>query len=196
MMLFMVLTPSTMLSLGTLAPDFSLLDTDGNVVSLADYADAPALLVVFMCNHCPYVIHLKKDLAKLAGEYGARGVAIVGINANDVANYPQDSLEKMAEDKSFFGYPFPYLMDESQETARAYRAACTPDFYVFDKDRRLAYRGQFDDSRPGNDKPITGEDIRAALEAVLAGRPVEGEQVASMGCNIKWKAGNEPDYFG
>ena len=195
-MLFMVLTPSTMLSLGTLAPDFSLLDTGGNVVSLADFAGAPALLVVFMCNHCPYVIHLKKDLTNLAGEYGKLGVATVGINANDVVNYPQDGLEKMAEDKSNFGYPFAYLMDESQETAKAYRAACTPDFYVFDKDRWLAYRGQFDDSRPGNDKPITGEDIRAALEAVLAGRPVEGEQVASMGCNIKWKVGNEPDYFG
>lgn len=166
------------------------------MVSLADYADASALLVVFMCNHCPYVIHLKKDLTALAAEYGARGVATIGINANDVVNYPQDGLEKMAEDKSKFGYPFPYLMDESQETAKAYRAACTPDFYVFDKDRRLAYRGQFDDSRPRNDKPITGRDIRAALNAVLAGRPVEGEQAASMGCNIKWKPGNAPDYFG
>ncbi len=185
-----------MLPLGTLAADFSLLDTDGNLVSLTDFAGAPALLIVFMCNHCPYVILLKKGLADLAGEYGARGVATVGINANDVANYPQDSLEKMAEDKSNFGYPFPYLMDESQETAKAYRAACTPDFYVFDKDRRLAYRGRFDESRPGNDKAVTGEDIRAALDAVLAGRAVEGEQVASAGCNIKWKAGNAPDYYG
>ncbi len=196
MLLFMVLTPSTMLPLGTLAPDFSLPDSDGNTVSLGDFADAQALLVVFMCNHCPYVIHLKKDLAALAAEYSARGVATIAINANDRENYPQDAPDKMAEDKAEFGYVFPYLMDDSQETAKAYRAACTPDFYVFDKDRRLAYRGQFDDSRPGNDKPITGQDIRAALNAVLAGNPVGGEQVASMGCNIKWRSGNEPDYFG
>ncbi len=192
----MVLTPSTMLPLGTLAPDFSLPDTDGNIVSLSDYADATALLVVFMCNHCPYVIHLKKELAELAGDYGNRGVATIGINANDVAKYPQDAPGKMAEDKAEFDYPFPYLMDETQEVAKAYRAACTPDFYVFDKDKRLAYRGQFDDSRPGGYGPITGSDIRAALEAVVAGQPVAGEQIASMGCNIKWKAGNEPDYFG
>lgn len=192
----MVLTPSTMLPLGTLAPDFSLPDSSGKTVSLSDFSEAPALLIVFMCNHCPYVIHLKKDLAELAREYAQRGVATIAINANDLENYPQDGPEKMAEDKEKFGYPFPYLMDESQETAKAYRAACTPDFYVFDKDRRLAYRGQFDDSRPGNEKPITGRDIRTALDAVLEGRSVEGNQVASMGCNIKWKPGNQPDYFG
>lgn len=192
----MVLTPSTMLPLGTLAPDFSLPDSSGKTVSLSDLPEAPALLIVFMCNHCPYVIHLKKDLAELAREYAQRGVATIAINANDLENYPQDGPDRMAEDKEKYDYPFPYLMDESQETAKAYRAACTPDFYVFDKDRRLAYRGQFDDSRPGNDKPITGRDIRTALDAVLESRSVEGNQVASMGCNIKWKPGNQPDYFG
>ena len=157
-----------MLPLGTLAPNFSLPDTNGNTVSLSDFVDAPALLVVFMCNHCPYVIHLKKDLAALAGEYGERGVATIGINANDIVKYPQDGLDKMAEDKEKFGYPFPYCLDEWQETAKAYRAACTPDFYVFDKDRRLVYRGQFDDSRPKNNVPVTGAELRTAADAVLA----------------------------
>jgi peroxiredoxin len=183
-----------MLSLGTEAPDFSLPDTQGKTVSLADFADAPALLVIFMCNHCPYVKHVADALATLAREYQQRGVAVVGINSNDAESYPDDSPEKMAEEARQRGYTFPYLIDESQEVAKAYQAACTPDFYVFDKNRRLAYRGQMDSSRPGSETPVTGKDLRAALDAVLAGRPAAKRQQASLGCNIKWKPGNEPDY--
>lgn len=192
----MVQTASTMLPLGTIAPDFSLPDTEGGVVSLDDFADAPALLVIFMCNHCPYVKHVRRELARLAREYQARGVAVVGINANDIEQYPEDRPEKMAQEKRAAGYTFPYLFDETQEVAKAYRAACTPDFFVFDRDRRLAYRGQMDDSRPGSHIPVTGEDLRAALDAVLEGRPIPEEQRPSLGCNIKWIAGNEPGYFG
>jgi peroxiredoxin len=192
----MVKTASTMLPLGTEAPDFSLPDTGGKTVSLSDFAEAPALLVIFMCNHCPFVKHVAGPLAMLAKEYQDRGVAVVGISSNDVANFPDDSPEKMAREVDLRGYTFPYLYDESQAVAKAYRAACTPDFYVFDKGRKLVYRGQMDSSRPESGTPVTGEDLRAALDAVLAGQPVSEDQKASIGCNIKWKPGNEPDYFG
>jgi peroxiredoxin len=191
----MVMTASTMLELGTRAPDFSLPDTGGKTVSLADSREAPALLVMFICNHCPFVKHVRHALAKLCKEYQDRGVAIVGINSNDVANYPDDNPARMKEEKEAIGYTFPYLYDATQEVAKAYRAACTPDFYVFDADRALVYRGQMDDSRPGNDIPVTGTDLRAALDAVLAGRTPPADQTPSIGCNIKWKAGNEPAYF-
>jgi peroxiredoxin len=191
----MALTPSTMLPLGTTAPDFHLPATDGKTVSLADFEEKAALLVVFMCNHCPYVIHIRDGLAQLARDYAPRGVGIVGINANDAKSYPADSPAKMQEEVRAAGYTFPYLYDETQAVAKAYRAACTPDFFLFDKSRRLVYRGQFDASRPGNDVPVTGRDVRAALDAVLAVQPVSDRQMASMGCNIKWQAGNEPDYF-
>ena len=191
----MALTPSTMLPLGTAAPDFKLPDTNGKTVSLADFEDKPALLVLFICNHCPYVKHIRAGLAQLARDYLPRGVAIVGINSNDVANYPDDSPARMKAEVKSAGYLFPYLYDETQAVAKAYRAACTPDIYLFDKDRKLVYRGQMDDSRPGNGIPVTGKDLRAALDATLAGKPVSPHQKASMGCNIKWKAGNEPDYF-
>jgi len=189
----MVRTASTMLPLGTAAPDFSLPDVDGKTVSLADFADAPALVVIFMCNHCPYVKHVAAGLARLAREYQQRGVAVVGINSNDVANFPDDAPAKMAQEVELRGYTFPYLFDETQEVAKAYQAACTPDFYVFDKDRKLAYRGQMDASRPGSAVEVTGQDLRAALDAVLAGNPAPQDQKPSIGCNIKWKPGNEPE---
>ena len=192
----MVAVNSTMLPLGTKAPDFRLPDTGGKVVSLADFKGAPALVVVFMCNHCPYVKHVRDGLVKLARDYHPKHVAMVGISSNDVANYPEDSPAKMAAEVKSTGYVFPYLYDESQDVAKAYKAACTPDFYVFDKDQRLVYRGQLDDSRPGNGMPVTGKDVRSALDAVLAGKPVSPTQKPSIGCNIKWKPGNEPDYFG
>ena len=184
-----------MLPLGTTAPDFKLPDTNGKIVSPADFKDKAALLVIFMCNHCPYVVHIRAGLAQLARDYLPRGAAIVGINSNDVANYPDDSPAKMKAEVKAAGYLFPYLYDETQAAAKAYRAACTPDIYLFDKNRKLVYRGQFDDSRPGNEIPVTGGDLRAALDAVLAGKPVSLNQKASLGCNIKWKSGNEPDYF-
>lgn len=191
----MVLTPSTMLPLGTPAPDFSLPDTTGRQVSLADFADSPALLVVFMCNHCPYVKHVAAGLAKLAKDYQAKGVAVVAISSNDVASHPDDAPAKMAEEVKSRGYTFPYLYDESQKVAQAYRAACTPDFYVFDRQKRLAYRGQMDASRPDSGVPVTGQDLRAALDAALSGKSAPAEQKPSIGCNIKWKPGNEPEYF-
>lgn len=190
----MVKTSSTMLSLGTKAPDFSLPDTDGKTVSLGDFSGAPALLIVFMCNHCPYVKHVAAGLAALAREYQAKGVAVVGINANDVATFPDDAPDKMTAEVKVRGYTFPYLYDETQAVAKAYRAACTPDFYVFDKRRNLVYRGQMDASRPGSELPVTGEDLRAALDAVLANRPVSAHQKPSIGCNIKWKPDNAPHY--
>jgi peroxiredoxin len=191
----MVAVNSTMLPLGTKAPDFQLPDTADKTVSLGNFKSAPALVVVFMCNHCPYVKHIRSGLAQLARDYSNRGVAFVGISSNDVANYPADSPAKMAEEAKAAGYAFPYLYDESQDVAKAYRAACTPDFYLFDKEQRLAYRGQLDDSRPGNGVPVTGKDLRTALDAVLAAKPVPVTQKPSIGCNIKWKPGNEPDYF-
>lgn len=193
----MALVTSTMLALGTEAPDFSLPEpSTGESVSLSRFDGAPALLVVFLSNHCPFVKHLADHLAGVAAEYQARGVAVVGINANDVANYPDDSPAKMADEVARRGYTFPYLFDESQEVAKAYRAACTPDFFVFDGDQRLVYRGQYDGSRPSLDVPVTGSDLRTALDAVLVGEAASGEQVPSVGCNIKWKAGNEPGWFG
>ena len=172
----MVAVNSTMLPLGTQAPDFRLPDPSGIIVSLADFQHAPALLIVFMCNHCPYVKHIRDGLAKLARDYRPAGVAVLGINSNDVASYPADSPAKMAEEAVAAHYVFPYLYDETQAVAKAYRAACTPDLYLFDKDFRLVYRGQFDDSRPGNGLPVTGKDVRAALDAVLAGKPVSPNQ--------------------
>jgi thiol-disulfide isomerase/thioredoxin len=190
----MALTPSTMLKLGTSAPDFRLPDTTGRMLSLQDFKDASALLVVFMCNHCPYVKHVRPALAEFAREYQTKGLAVIGINANDAEKYVDDSPEKMVDEVAGAGYTFPYLYDETQETAKAYLAACTPDFFLFDKNRKLVYRGQFDDSRPGNNIPLTGRDLRAAADAVLAGREVGADQQPSIGCNIKWKPGNEPAY--
>ncbi len=184
-----------LMPLGSVAPEFRLRDTEGRWVALRDYAGAPAYLVMFICNHCPYVKHIRSALAQFAREYQQRGVAIVGINSNDVDRYPDDSPERMREEVRSAGYTFPYLFDETQEVAKAYRAACTPDFFLFDRDRKLVYRGQFDDSRPGNGLPVTGRDLRAALDALLNGRPVPTDQKPSIGCNIKWKPGNEPDYY-
>jgi peroxiredoxin len=179
--------PSTVLPLGTKAPHFRLPDPRGKVVSSDDFAGAPALLVVFLCNHCPYVKHVQSSFAALGKEYQARGASIVAISSNDVEAFPEDGPEKMAEEIVSAGYTFPYLYDESQEVARAYRAACTPDFFLFDGDARLVYRGQFDGSRPKNNVPVTGADLRAALDAVLEGRPVPFDQLPSVGCSIKWK---------
>lgn len=193
----MVKTPSTMLPLGTTAPDFALPEpATGRTVTRDEVTGEGGLLVAFLSNHCPFVKHIADGFADFAREYRERGLGVVGICANDVANYPADSPEKMAEEVEARGYTFPYLFDESQEVAKAYRAACTPDFFLFDADGRLVYRGQFDDSRPGNDRPVTGQDMRAACDAVLLGAPVPQEQAPSVGCNIKWKAGNAPDYFG
>jgi len=183
-----------MVPLGTPAPDFSLPSTDGSMVSLSSYADNDALLVMFICNHCPYVIHVRDELARLAEEYQSKGVGVVAISSNDVSTHPDDSPEKMAAMAKEFGFTFHYVYDETQEVAKAYRAACTPDFFVYDKDQKLTYRGQLDASRPGSGVPVTGEDLRAALDATLAGKPAAAEQRPSAGCNIKWKAGSEPEY--
>ena len=191
----MVRTASTMLPLGTKAPGFSLVNVDGQTVSLGDFEGAPALLVIFMCNHCPYVIHIADGLAQLTAEYQQKGVAVVGISSNDATKYPQDSPEQMVHEAELRGYTFPYLYDEDQSVARAYRAACTPDFFLFDKDQCLVYRGQMDGSRPKTETPVTGEDLRKAMNSVLAGEPVTDEQRPSLGCNIKWAEGNEPEYF-
>ncbi len=191
----MARTPSTMMALGTSAPDFALPDTTGSITRLADFADAPALLVMFICNHCPFVIHIREELAALGRDYGARGAAIVAINSNDVENYPDDSPEKMAAEVELAGYTFPYLYDETQAVAHSYQAACTPDFFLFDGAQRLIYRGQLDGSRPANDVPVNGVDLRTALDAALSGSPQSPDQLPSLGCNIKWKAGNAPDYF-
>ena len=190
---------STMLALGTEAPAFTLPNTNqaaGNsLVSLEDFSNDKALLVVFICNHCPYVVHLKQHFAEFAKEYQRQGLGVVAISSNDVDGYPQDGPDAMADDCREYAYPFPYLYDQDQHVARVYEAACTPDFYLFDENRKLVYRGQYDGSRPRNAMPVTGSDLRAAVDAVLAGQDVNPNQVASMGCNIKWKAGNEPDYF-
>jgi peroxiredoxin len=188
-------TLSTMLPLGTKAPDFSLVNVDGRVVSLQDFDGAPALLVIFMCNHCPFVKHLADSLSQFAAEYMAKGVAVVGISSNDAAKYPADSPEQMVREAEDRGYTFPYLYDETQEVAKTYRAACTPDFYLFDGDQRLVYRGQYDSSRPDSGTRPTGADLRAALDAVLAGKKPSEKQAPSIGCNIKWIPGNEPAYF-
>ena len=191
----MVKTASTMLPLGTKAPDFQLVNVDGQTVSLSDFQGKPALLIMFICNHCPFVKHLATDLAQFANEYQARGVAIIAINSNDTSAHPEDSPERMIHEAEERGYSFPYLFDEDQTVAKSYHAACTPDFFLFDQDQRLVYRGQFDSSRPGNGVPITGADLRRALDCVLAGQPVPTEQRPSIGCNIKWRSGQEPQYF-
>lgn len=191
----MVKTASTMMPIGTKAPDFSLLNVDGQMVSLSSLADAPATLVMFICNHCPFVKHIADELARLGRDYQSKGVAVVAINSNDTANYPDDSPEQMVHEVEQRGYTFPYLYDEDQDVAKAYGAACTPDFFLFAKDQTLAYRGQLDSSRPDSGIPVTGPDLRAALDAVLAGQPAAEDQKPSIGCNIKWQAGNEPEYF-
>jgi peroxiredoxin len=176
-----------MLDLGTIAPDFALPDTAGQTVRLADFAEAPAVLVMFLCNHCPYVKHVEQPLGRLAADWRDRGVAIVGICSNDVSAYPEDDRVHLRAQQQRADWTFPYLIDESQDIARAYHAACTPDFFLFDRSRRLVYRGQLDDSRPGNRKPVTGHDLGAAVDATLAGRPVPADQQPSIGCSIKWK---------
>lgn len=193
----MVLTPSTMLPLGTRLPSFALPDFDGRVVSSDDVADAPALLVAFICGHCPFVTHIRHGFAQFAREYQARGLAIIAINSNDVDAFPEDGPDGMRDEARRAGYVFPYLIDETQDVAKKFRAACTPDLYLFDSSRTLVYRGRFDDSRPRTNPPmpVTGRDIRAAVDAVLGGAPVPQEQKGSVGCNIKWKRGNAPDYF-
>ena len=188
-----------MLELGTKAPDFELPDVVTNeMVSPGDFEESQALLVIFKCNHCPYVKNIKDELTSFANDYSDEELGIIAISSNDIEQYPDDSPQKMAEDAEEFGYPFPYLYDETQEVAKKYKAACTPDFFLFDENRELVYRGQFDESRPGNDKPVTGEDLRQAVDLLLEEGEVidEEEQKPSMGCNIKWKAGNEPAYFG
>ena len=189
----MVKTASTMLPIGTAAPDFSLPNIDGDNYSLSDVPAGSALLVAFICNHCPFVIHLREEFAKFAAEYEDQGLTVVAISSNDVTTHPDDSPEMMAVEHKKFGYTFPYLYDESQDVAKAYQAACTPDFFLFDRDKKLSYRGQFDNSRPSNDTPVTGADLRAAVDAVLSGGEVSAEQRASIGCNIKWK--DAPVYF-
>lgn len=192
----MVSVNSTMLPLGSALPAFKLAAPTGEMVGSEDFADAPATLVMFICNHCPYVKHIREPLARVANKLTERGMAVVAINSNDYENYPDDSPEAMSREITEFGYRFPYLVDEDQQVARTFRAACTPDFFLFDKDRKLAYRGQFDGARPKNDIPVTGEDLLAAAAALLEGKPVPEVQRPSIGCNIKWKPGNEPDYFG
>jgi len=192
----MALTSSTMLPIGSQAPAFALPDTEGKTVALDDFKDAHALLVVFLCNHCPYVKHVRHELAALAKEYQAKGVAVVGINSNDDQAHPDDSPAMMVREKAEIGYTFPYLFDADQKVAQTYQAACTPDFYVFNHARALNYRGQMDGSRPGGTVPVTGRDLRAALDATLADAPVDTDQRPSLGCNIKWRPGNEPTYFG
>lgn len=192
----MAQTPSTMLPLGTPAPAFSLPDvSSGRTVTIDELKGSRALLVMFICNHCPFVKHIRAGIAKLASDYRPRGVAVVAISSNDPHRYPEDGPAEMAREVIAAEYTFPYLFDEQQDVAKAYRAACTPDFFLFDSGRRLIYRGQFDDSRPGNGLPVTGEDLRDAIDAVLEGRQVPPDQYPSIGCNIKWRAGAEPDYF-
>lgn len=191
----MVKTASTMATLGSPAPDFSLVNVDGRTVSLANFEGAKALLVIFMCNHCPFVKHVAAELTRLAIDYRPKGVSIVGINSNDARAHPEDSPERMVHEVEERGYPFPYLYDETQEVAQAYKAACTPDFFLYDAQRRLVYRGQLDDSRPSNGIPVTGRDLRWAIDAVLVGKPVPEPQKPSIGCNIKWQQGAEPTYY-
>lgn len=192
----MALTASTMAKLGSKAPAFELPDViSGTTLSLETFRDDQGLLVMFICNHCPFVKHVRHELARIGRDYASKSLGIVAINANDAATHPDDAPDKMKQAAAEWGLSFPYCYDESQQAARAYQAACTPDFYLYDAGRRLVYRGQLDDSRPENGKAITGKDLRAALDAVLEGRPAPAEQKPSIGCNIKWKPGNEPAYF-
>lgn len=188
-------TPSTMIDIGTPLPSFALPDFNGKTVSDADFAGSTALLVAFICNHCPYVRHIRQEFARFAKEYQAKGLRIVAIASNDTKEFPEDGPAGMKEEATEVGYTFPYLFDEKQRVAQAFHAACTPDLFLFDAARRLAYRGQFDGSRPKSDVPVTGADLRAAADAVLAGRPAPAMQKPSMGCNIKWSPGNAPEYF-
>jgi peroxiredoxin len=193
----MVRTPSTMLPLGTAAPDFELSDTRSGAAVTRDGARGPkGLLVMFLCNHCPYVKHVRSALAEFGREYSAKGLGIVAISSNDAEAHPDDAPDKMRDEARAAGYDFPYAFDETQEVAKAYEAACTPDFFLFDADLRLVYRGQFDETRPNGGKPATGRDLRAAADATLAGKKPSDDQVASIGCNIKWRPGNEPEWFG
>lgn len=191
----MVLTPSTMLDLGTTAPDFTLNSADHKPYTLAEQSIDKGLLVIFMCNHCPYVLHIAARLTDKIRDYQKQGISVVAINSNDSSSYPDDSPEKMITLSKSFGFSFPYLVDETQDVAKIYQAACTPDFFLFNKNKKLVYRGQFDNARPGNKEPITGEDLSAAVNALLAAGSIDLEQKPSMGCNIKWKPGNEPNYF-
>jgi peroxiredoxin len=192
----MSLTESTMPKLGSPAPDFHLPDAAGALHSLNDFSASPALLIAFICNHCPYVIHIKQAFAEFAREYAARGLAVVAVNSNDFASYPADAPDKMQQDACDYDYVFPYLVDEAQELAKACRAACTPDFFLYDGARKLRYCGRFDGASPGRDVPVTGAELRAAADALLAGQSLAGPGVPSIGCNIKWQPGNAPDYYG
>ncbi|NES22933.1 MAG: thioredoxin family protein [Symploca sp. SIO3E6] len=193
----MALTASTMLPIGSKAPDFQLPDVRSNqIVSLDTFAGKQGLLVMFICNHCPFVKHVQGELAKIGQDYGNSNLGIVAISANDAANYPDDDFNHLQEMAQRLGLTYPLCYDESQETAQAYTAACTPDFFLFDANQQLAYRGQLDDSRPGNNEPVNGKDLRAAIDALLASQTVNPDQKPSIGCNIKWKPGNEPDYYG
>jgi len=193
----MVMVESTMLPLGTTAPAFSLPDVvSGDTITLDTFADSQGLLVMFICQHCPFVKHVQEELARIGKDYGPKGVGIVAISANSLQTHPQDGPDNLKAQAEDLGFTFPYCFDETQDTAKRYTAACTPDFFVFDQDKKLVYRGQLDDSRPSNGVPVTGKDLRAALDAVLAGAPPADEQKPSVGCNIKWTPGNEPAYFG
>ena len=186
---------SVMLSLGTTAPPFSLRDVvSGQIYSLDSFADKTALLIMFICRHCPYVVHVEHGIAKMGRDYRETGLGIIGISSNDPVQYPDDAPPRLKEMAERLGFTFPFCFDETQDVAKAYRAACTPDFYLFDRERKLVYRGQLDDSRPGSNKPVTGRDLRTAIDAVLAGNPVDRNQKASIGCSIKWKVGSAPPY--
>lgn len=188
-------TASTMLELGSTLPAFRLRDAAGKVVTSNDFAASKGLLVAFICPHCPYVRHIRSEFARLARLFQARGLAVIAINSNDIVAFPEDDPEGMKKETQEAGYTFPYLFDDTQEVAKAFRAACTPDFFLFDNRQRLVYRGQFDDSRPNNQTPVTGKDLKAAIEALLAGKAISVDQRPSLGCNIKWKKGAEPDYY-
>lgn len=191
----MVLTPSIMRELGMQAPDFTLLDPLGKSHSFTDWSIERGLLVIFMCNHCPYVVHIRPTLVEKIRAYQQQGITVVAINSNDFNEYPDDNPQNMLLDAKKFSYTFPYLIDEQQQVAHAYGAACTPDFFLFDAQKKLVYRGQFDSARPGNDEPITGKDLSAAIDQLVAGEPITVDQRPSMGCNIKWQPGNAPAYF-
>lgn len=192
----MARTPSQMIDLGTEAPNFSLPDVvSGNHVSLDNYPDAKGFMIAFICNHCPFVQLIRHEFARYGREYSDKGIAVIAINSNDIQAHPEDGPDAMRDDARRFGYKFPYCLDEDQSVAKTYQAACTPDLYLFDANRKLVYRGQFDGARPGNDTPVTGADLRAATDALLAGQAIPADQKASLGCNIKWKPGNAPDYY-